>query len=163
MAKGITYFCNDKHGNLYTRYSAGETQPRYTAAAIYREAGTTDPVGKNMVSYMAKRRMIGRPYANTETEVVDVRAYQGRHKVEPVREPSDDEVDAGVLAGLKEQKTFRQHIQEALASDEEVGVIEVQIEPVDEGFEVYLDGSAKGVFPTIEEAQRFALKRKRGF
>jgi hypothetical protein len=162
----VTYFCTDSKGNTYWRCSAGHGEPHYTYAAILlSEDGK--PVRKNCVNYSATERgarTLARQYAHRGAyEVVPLRAYKGRLKVEPVREPSDDEVDAGVLAGLKEQKTFRQHIQAALASDEEVGLVETQIEPTDEGFEVYVDGSAKGVFPTLEAAEAFALRRRRGF
>jgi hypothetical protein len=107
--KGFTYFCTDRHGNTYTRFSAQHAEPTYTFAAVYRREGTTAPVAKANVTYSRKRGTaegvarrfqgmeVKRSYKadhlgvtkwmddphRLEAEVVPVRAYPGRHSVEP--------------------------------------------------------------------------------
>ena len=101
-----TYFCTDKHGNVYHRYSDGHATPQYAFAVVTRSAGSTKPVSKASVNY--SRRMetalsvasrfqgmtVNRTYDpetgkwrddphRLEAEVVPVRAYRGRHKTEP--------------------------------------------------------------------------------
>lgn len=93
MAKGITYFCDDKHGNGYTRYSAGHTVPMYSHAVISRRLGTTHQVSKGDVQYSSRlalaqsnfTKMNGLTYGDRayEAELVVVRAHEGRHSVEP--------------------------------------------------------------------------------
>jgi hypothetical protein len=83
----VTYFCTDSVGNTYWRCSAGHGEPHYTFAAILvREDGT--PVGKHEVNYSATERgawNLARQYGHRgRYEVVQVRPYKGRHKVEPV-------------------------------------------------------------------------------
>lgn len=96
---GTTYFCTDSHGHSYSRYSAQHRQPQYTHASIERGAGFTGQVGKANVTYSRLRsgaqaaadRAVRNGYYDYKTrttkpiaaEVVEVRAYQGRHKVEP--------------------------------------------------------------------------------
>ena len=126
MAKGVTYFCRDRHGNEYTRYSAGHTTQRYRFASIVRSdwhktLGTTGPVGKSAVNYSSKRITGLNPAA--DVEVVEVQAYAGRWK--SWREADDnrqavEQTMSPVLVNAA--KTFRQNIQEALASDEAVDV-----------------------------------------
>ena len=77
---GITYFCTDKHGNTYSRYSVAHVKPRYLFATIYRPAGTTHAVTKANVSYSGTRPASWEPATR---QVVEVRAYAGRCKVEP--------------------------------------------------------------------------------
>jgi hypothetical protein len=104
--QGVTYFCTDSVGNVYTRYSARHIKAEYTFASLYRREGTTHPVEKAAVSYSRSRqnaanyasRLHGveqkrswdpetRTYVDDPhrfvAEVMDVRAYPGRHKVEP--------------------------------------------------------------------------------
>jgi hypothetical protein len=84
---GFTYFCTDRYGNTYNRYSAMHDAPRYRSAEIYRDRGTTAPVTKAHVSY-SKGEVGSRPKflrsqdARFEDEVVAVRAYPGRHRDE---------------------------------------------------------------------------------
>jgi len=78
----ITYFATDSHGHTYSRHSASHLEPRYFSAIIYRPDGTTHAVSKANVSYTASKR----PYGDGN-EVVAVRAYPGRHKVEPTTLP----------------------------------------------------------------------------
>jgi hypothetical protein len=86
---GITYFCTDKHGNTYCRHSARHTEPLYTTAVVARRPGSTEAVRKACVNYAGERanaEAVARGWAkapNWEPEVVEVRAYPGRHKVEP--------------------------------------------------------------------------------
>jgi SprT-like family len=80
----MTYFATDKHGHTYSRHSAGHLKPRYFWAAIFRPEGTTHAVAKANVTYSIRTPADHR-YAD---EVVAVRAYPGRHKVEPVAERS---------------------------------------------------------------------------
>lgn len=103
---GMTYFCTDSHGNLYTRYSARHVRPEYTFASIYRREGTTTRVDKHAINYSRRRdtaeaianRYVGMTVRRSwdpvscgyvddahrlTAEVVAVRAYEGRHKVEP--------------------------------------------------------------------------------
>jgi hypothetical protein len=81
---GFTYFCTDRHGNTYSRYSAMHDAPRYCSAEIYRDRGTTDPVTKAHVSYskaeVGSRPKFLRQDARFEDEVVAVRAYPGRYR-----------------------------------------------------------------------------------
>jgi|KBSMisStandDraft_5_1062788.scaffolds.fasta_scaffold219582_2 hypothetical protein len=101
---GVTYFCTDRHGNVYARYSARHGEPRYTWAAIGRLIGTTARVGKACVAYSSNRETVARVAARSvrnghydyttrkqepvEAEVVPVRAYRGRWTVgrEPARQ-----------------------------------------------------------------------------
>jgi hypothetical protein len=101
---GITYFCTDRHGNVYSRYSARHGEPRYTWAAIGRLIGTTARVGKACVAYSSNRETVARVAARSvrnghydyttrkqepvEAEVVEVRAYRGRWTVG--REPGGE-------------------------------------------------------------------------
>jgi hypothetical protein len=94
--KGITYFCTDSDGNVYNRYSAGHTAARYTHAVVHRRLGRK--ASKAGVSYASRRDLAEKNYAATTTSVwdfdtrswvdgacdlVEVRAYPGRHAVEP--------------------------------------------------------------------------------
>jgi hypothetical protein len=88
---GITYFCTDQHGNVYQRYSAGHIQPRYFFAVVSRGLGTTLPVGKANVAYTSRRDLANKALTQChnwrgqwEAEVVQVRSYRGRYKVEPI-------------------------------------------------------------------------------
>lgn len=100
MAKGITYFCTDKHGNIYNRYSERHTEAQYPFAVVSRGAGTTHAVGKGSINYSGRRDLAqanlnaatkdnGRPtwdkkdIIDVEAELLEVRAYPGRHAVEP--------------------------------------------------------------------------------
>src|SRR4051812_35103229 len=93
MSAGITYFCTDSLGHTYTRYSARHGGLlRYTHAVVARRPNTTQPVRKSCVNYAAVRsnaETVARGWVkapNWEAEVVEVRAYPGRHKVEPQSE-----------------------------------------------------------------------------
>jgi hypothetical protein len=80
---GFTYFCTDRYGNTYNRYSAMHDAPRYRSAQVYRDRGTTHAVNKAHVSY--SKGEVGplpnflRSHPRFEHEVVAVRAYPGRH------------------------------------------------------------------------------------
>lgn len=85
----ITYFCTDQDGNVYTRHSAGHREPRYTHAVVRRKIGDTAPASKSRVSYagslqLAHKNASDSYWPSYAREVVEVRAYPGRHKVEPV-------------------------------------------------------------------------------
>jgi hypothetical protein len=96
---GTTYFCTDRHGNIYSRYSVQHREPQYLFAAIDRRAGSTQPVAKGQVAYSRARSgaqaaadrhlrngyydYVTRTILPLEAEVVEVRAYPGKHKVEP--------------------------------------------------------------------------------
>lgn len=85
----ITYFCTDQDGNTYWRCSAGHRVARYTHAVVRRPIGSIAPASKHHVSYAGSlqlaRKNAGDNYWPTYArEVVEVRAYPGRHKVEPV-------------------------------------------------------------------------------
>lgn len=84
---GITYFCVDQDGNAYQRYSAGHLQPRYTHAVVRQRIGSTEPVSKHNVSYTGSlqlaRKAANDLWSGRGAQVVEVRAYPGRHKVEP--------------------------------------------------------------------------------
>ena len=82
--KGITYFCTDSDGNTYTRYSRGHGKPVYVTANIQRHHGQPAP-SKHYVTYsagVATNRYF--TIRDGVAEVVKVRAYPGKHKVEPV-------------------------------------------------------------------------------
>jgi hypothetical protein len=97
---GITYFCTDRFGHVYTRYSVAHVQPRYQWAVIERVAGTTGKASKACVSYSSNRQTCANIAARAkstgwhnfrtnkidavEAEVVEVRAYNHRLKEEPV-------------------------------------------------------------------------------
>lgn len=81
MAKGITYFCNDSNGNVYNRYSAGHTAPRYIAATINSRADGA-PVSKAGVNYTSSLHR-AQLASGGNVEAVTVRAYPGKHAVEP--------------------------------------------------------------------------------
>jgi hypothetical protein len=106
LITGITYFCTDKFGNVYQRYSRLHVgEPTYLWACIERREGTTNAVGKSAVQYSRSRQNainaanrvlrcgyydhINRVTTPAETEVVPVRAYPGRHTVEPVAETQE--------------------------------------------------------------------------
>lgn len=115
--KGFTYFCTDKCGNLYTRYSANHNKAQYTFAALHRREGTTDPVSKAAINYSrqlsgaqgvanrfqgmtnnrswdsAARQYVDDPH-RIVSEVMPVRAYPGRHKTEPA--PSNERTAAAM-------------------------------------------------------------------
>jgi len=104
MSKGITYFCTDADGNVYSRYSVRHTAPIYGRAVIRREQGKPVP-GKNYISYTGRPVSTHGPSqdgvmwgtkAPRTVEVVAVRAYPGRHAVEP-----GDEVVSVRLVGLR--------------------------------------------------------------
>ncbi len=97
MTTGITYFCNDNDGNVYTRYSAGHVTPRYTFAVVSRVPGTV--ATKHLVTYAARRELAhkafqaARKYSpwreenklpQLQAELVPVKAYPGKLKAEPV-------------------------------------------------------------------------------
>jgi hypothetical protein len=95
---GVTYFCTDSVGHTYSRYSATHIKPEYTWAVVERRPGTTKAVGKSAVQYsrtgrnaqLAADRVLRNGYWNPDTrkaepaqaDVVEVRAYLGRHKTE---------------------------------------------------------------------------------
>lgn len=106
MSTGITYFCTDSHGNVYSRYSAQHHQPRYLWAIVYRPAGTNHKVTKANVSYSGKR-----PYGDGN-EVVPVRAYPGR--VASKQEPT-----AGFAFGAKPMKVELPTSAPTVVMDEE--------------------------------------------
>jgi len=102
----ITYFCTDSHGHTYLRHSAGHSKQSYFTAAISRKAGGGDgPVAKANVTY-SKGQARGETYRGWSYEVVPVRAYEGRHKVEPVARstPKPLETDWEVLADEYEKQ-----------------------------------------------------------
>jgi len=97
----ITYFCTDSQGNTYTRFSAGHAKPQYFTAAISRKAGGGDgPVAKANVTY-SKGQARGETYRGWSYEVVPVRAYEGRHKVEPVARTQSDPILDGIEADAR--------------------------------------------------------------
>jgi len=103
MTTGTTYFATDKHGHTYSRHSAGHTVPRYFWVNIARPAGSTDRVTKYDVTYSAKNAPKVSPYTPRpfESEIVPVRAYPGRHKVEPVMTVAERR-EAALLAGIED-------------------------------------------------------------
>jgi hypothetical protein len=89
MAKGITYFCNDQFGNLYTRYSQRHLSHQYPYAVITRKPGTTDPVGKSRINYCSRVDLTQGHHSNAarngyNAETVRVRSYFGKLTSEPV-------------------------------------------------------------------------------
>lgn len=90
MAKGITYFCTDSDGHVYNRYSKDHVAPRFVVCTLQRVAGET--ASKGTCSYSSKPWPLSVStsvmwwYGGKETvstEVVAVRAYPGRHAIEP--------------------------------------------------------------------------------
>lgn len=94
MAKGFTYFCNDRDGNIYNRYSKDHNAPLYRNATIKRRVGRK--AEKNGVSYTSGQQINGqiwdvgfydaidRRQVPGVAESVTVRAYPGRHTNEPI-------------------------------------------------------------------------------
>ena len=117
----ITYFCTDSHGNVYTRQSK-HSAPVYTWAVLTRLDGTKYPVGKSEVSYSARRDLaisagssrakqsntyrakLGRDQGYSVYDLMEVRAYPGRHKVEPkaAAPVADRAADAEAIFGTVE-------------------------------------------------------------
>jgi hypothetical protein len=86
MAKGFTYFCTDKNGTVHNRYSARHPEAAYVTARIHYGKDGASPATKHGVSYSSKPQgpaLASWEATNCQTEVVKVRAYEGRHKVEP--------------------------------------------------------------------------------
>jgi len=84
--KGITYFCTDKHGHTYNRFSARHCEPLYHWAALRHVEGDASPLAKNEVSYSESKNgahKLGAQYGCRTYQVVKVRAYPGRHTTEP--------------------------------------------------------------------------------
>lgn len=132
MAKGITYFCTDSHGNTYSRYSAQHNQPIYTWAVAFRQRGSTAPVGKGEVSYSSRRELAVTNASRTclnsndwaakrgDTDVyrvydlMEVRAYPGRLTSEPVA-PAPEPVKPAIeeAAPVKPTSTLYGELQQA--------------------------------------------------
>ncbi len=74
MTKGYTYFCTDKAGNTYTRYSANHNAAQYTFASIYRREGTANPVDKSQINYSRQRggaQAIANRFAGMSVNMLD--------------------------------------------------------------------------------------------
>ncbi len=99
MAKGFTYFLTDQFGNVYNRYSVAHGEPRYTHATVVRfDSCDATPATKYAVNFASRIDLaekaaasLRRPFYNARkdglahpiVDVYPVRAYPGRHKVEP--------------------------------------------------------------------------------
>ena len=105
--KGITYYCIDRDGHIYHRYSAGHSNPNYFWAKITRpqdRAGEKSDVSYSSSTYAADCRAItvcrytnrvenGRyvlEHVPGWYEVVPVRFLRGRHDLRTI--PAEEQI-----------------------------------------------------------------------